>query len=127
MHQLIKALEMVPSSIHGQIGCALLFTPDSRRINERQRVKALTSTKEIAFITYQPSSSVSCRNVSAFAWGDDIVFSDATIVANKPEAAGANIVTVDVGTDIASGYVKPGQFIQMKVFPPLQAFRSPIW
>lgn len=56
-----------------------------------------------------------CRDVTAFAWGDDIVFTDATIVANKPEAAGLSIVTVNVGTDISSGYDKPGQFIQMKV------------
>ena len=58
---------------------------------------------------------VICRDVAAFAWGDDIVFTDATVVANKPEAAGLNIVTVNVGTDISSGYDKAGQFIQMKV------------
>lgn len=36
-------------------------------------------------------------------------------MANKTAGTGLNIVTVDVGKDITSGYDKPGQFIQMKV------------
>lgn len=44
-------------------------------------------------------------------------------MANKSAGTGLNIVTVDVGKDITSGYDKPGQFIQMKVC--LQCLQPP--
>ena len=65
----------------------------------------------------------SCRrSVAAFAWGDDIVFSPASIAATKEEAKDLQLVTVNVGTEISKGYIKGGQFLQMKVGDSKAAF-----
>ena len=62
------------------------------------------------------------RSVAAFAWGDDIVFSPASIAATKEEAKDFQLVTVNVGKEISKGYTKGGQFLQMKVGDSKPAF-----
>lgn len=58
----------------------------------------------------------------ARAWGADVEFSDATIVNTSLEATDLHRVIVDVGADVAKGYTKGGQFLQMKVGDSKPAF-----
>lgn len=70
----------------------------------------------------QVTTILSRRRVSAHAWGDDIEFTPATVVATAPAAADMHLVTVDVGSNIAAGYSTGGQFLQMKVADSKPAF-----
>jgi ferredoxin-NADP reductase len=49
------------------------------------------------------------------AWGDDIVFGESTVVANKPACGGGlRSITVETSGDCFDSYSTPGQYIQIK-------------
>ncbi|KAI8477256.1 MAG: Metallo-dependent phosphatase-like protein [Monoraphidium minutum] len=48
-------------------------------------------------------------------WGDPVTFTPAKVVSSKKVADQLHSVMVDVGTEIAAGYTKGGQYVQVKV------------
>ncbi len=51
----------------------------------------------------------------AAQWGAEVQFSPARIVSNAPAASGLHVLTLDVPTDIAAGYARAGQYVQLRM------------
>jgi hypothetical protein len=51
----------------------------------------------------------------AAGWGDPVTFTPAKVVSSKHAADQLHKVLIDVGADIAAGYTKGGQYVQVKV------------
>jgi hypothetical protein len=56
-----------------------------------------------------------CRRhaVVVKAWGEPVDFSAAKVVSNKSLFPGMHQIMLDVGKDVAAGYSKPGQYVQV--------------
>lgn len=64
------------------------------------------------------SRQLSRRQVVVRAnWGAPVDFSKAKVVSNKQLFSGMHQLVVDVGTDVAASYTKPGQYIQVRTTP----------
>jgi len=48
-------------------------------------------------------------------WGDPVEFSAAKVVSNVKTAEKLHRIVIDVGADIAAGYTKGGQYVQVKI------------
>lgn len=76
---------------------------------QKQSIKKLTRT----YLTSRVN--VKDRLVVRASWNKDIAFTASSVLKQQEIAKGLHQIVLDVGNSIASGYTKPGQFVQAKV------------